>query len=133
MALGPEKTRTELLKFMKEIVYDEDEILLKLAEELGCFIPLVGGPNYAHTLLELLEVLAAIEETVVRDKAVEVLNKIAEVLPKDKLEEYLALIRRLSIGEWFTARVSVAAMFATVYGSYSEKYLELNEINFIFA
>jgi len=43
-------------------------VLLALSEELGNFVPYVGGPQYAHYLLGPLENLAAIEETVVRDK-----------------------------------------------------------------
>ena len=64
---------------------DEDEILLAIAEEacslysnslfladgfeqLGKFIPLVGGIQYAQVLFPPLEFLAAVDETVVRDK-----------------------------------------------------------------
>ena len=53
---------------IKESIDDEDEVLLALSEELGNFVPYVGGPQYAHYLLGPLENLAAIEETVVRDK-----------------------------------------------------------------
>jgi hypothetical protein len=47
---------------------DEDEVLLAVAEELAKFVPLVGGPEYAYTLLAPLEGLAQVEETVVRVK-----------------------------------------------------------------
>jgi serine/threonine-protein phosphatase 2A regulatory subunit A len=43
-------------------------VLLALAEELGGLIDFIGGPSFAHTLLTPLENLAAVEETVVRDK-----------------------------------------------------------------
>lgn len=32
-------------------MYDEDEVLLALAEQLGNFTNLVGGPEYVHCLL----------------------------------------------------------------------------------
>lgn len=48
LALGAERTRTELLPFINETVYDEDEILHALAEQLGGFVSLVGGDNYAY-------------------------------------------------------------------------------------
>jgi serine/threonine-protein phosphatase 2A regulatory subunit A len=35
---------------------------------LGNFTEYVGGPNFAHILLQPLETLAAVEETVVREK-----------------------------------------------------------------
>lgn len=34
-----------------DTIYDEDEVLLALAEQLGTFTTLVGGPEYVHCLL----------------------------------------------------------------------------------
>lgn len=59
-----ERTRTELIPFLTETIYDEDEVLLALAEQLGQFITLVGGPEFAYCLLPPLESLATVEETV---------------------------------------------------------------------
>ena len=66
LALGEERTRTELLAFLLETGDDEDEVLLALSEELGKFVPYVGGKDYAHVLLKPLEPLCAVEETVIR-------------------------------------------------------------------
>ena len=49
-------------------------MLLALAEQLGMFTPLVGGKEHVHCLLPPLESLATVEETIVRDKAVESLR-----------------------------------------------------------
>lgn len=43
-------------------------MLLVLAEELGSFVDLVGGPAEASCLIEPLGALAMVEETVVREK-----------------------------------------------------------------
>ena len=51
-----------------ESIDDEDEVLLALAGELGDFVEYVGGAQFAHILLQPLENLAAVEETMVRDK-----------------------------------------------------------------
>uniref|UniRef100_A0A2K6LBP1 Uncharacterized protein n=1 Tax=Rhinopithecus bieti TaxID=61621 RepID=A0A2K6LBP1_RHIBE len=51
LALGVERTRSELLPFLTDTIYDEDEVLLALAEQLGNFTGLVGGPDFAHCLL----------------------------------------------------------------------------------
>ncbi|XP_073458525.1 serine/threonine-protein phosphatase 2A 65 kDa regulatory subunit A alpha isoform-like [Aquarana catesbeiana] len=53
LALGVERTRTELLPFLTDTIYDEDEVLLALAEQLGSFTSLVGGPEFVHCLLIL--------------------------------------------------------------------------------
>lgn len=39
------------LSFFSDTIYDEDEVLLALAEQLGNFTGLVGGPDFAHCLL----------------------------------------------------------------------------------
>jgi serine/threonine-protein phosphatase 2A regulatory subunit A len=49
-------------------VEDDDEVLLVMAEELGGFVDLVGGPADAVILMGPLGALATVEETVVRDK-----------------------------------------------------------------
>ena len=68
-----------------------------MAEKLGEFVPLVGGPAHAHTLLSPLESLATCEETVVRDKAVQSLKIIAkEHSTSDMEQHFIPLIKRLS-------------------------------------
>jgi serine/threonine-protein phosphatase 2A regulatory subunit A len=88
LALGEERTRSELLPFLIENNDDEDEVLLAMAEELGKFVPYVGGPNFAYTLLQPLEQLSQVEETVVRDKAVDSLCKVGEQLPNNSIQEH---------------------------------------------
>lgn len=39
------------LRCPADTIYDEDEVLLALAEQLGNFTMLVGGPEYVHCLL----------------------------------------------------------------------------------
>lgn len=116
LALGVERTRSELIPFLTESMYDEDEVLLALAEQLGQFTPLVGGPEYVHCLLKPLETLAIVEETVVRDKAVESLRTIAaQHSPQDLEEQFVPLIDRLAGGDWFTSRTSACGLFSVCY------------------
>ena len=89
LALGDERTRLELIPFISESNDDEDEVLLSLAEELGNFVPYVGGSEYAHVLLPPLEDLCSVEETVVRERAVQSLIQISEQMPASSLEKQL--------------------------------------------
>lgn len=99
-----------------DTIYDEDEVLLALAEQLGNFVPLVGGSEYVHCLLPPLENLANIEETVVRDKAVDSLRKIADKHSPTALEEhFIPMILRLAGGDWFTSRTSACGLFSVAY------------------
>ena len=114
LALGVERTRSELIPFLTDTIYDEDEVLLALAEQLGTFTPLVGGKEHVHCLLPPLESLATVEETIVRDKvgiassffqpkilpfaqqAVESLRTIAEQHSREDLEtHFVPLVKRL--------------------------------------
>ncbi|KIH93109.1 protein phosphatase 2 (formerly 2A), regulatory subunit A [Sporothrix brasiliensis 5110] len=116
LALGAERTREELIPFLDESVEDEDEVLVALSEELGGFIEYVGGPEWGHVLLSPLENLAAIEEPVVRDKAVESLNKICDELSPKQVEEYFVpLTVRLSKADWFTSKVSGCGLYTAPY------------------
>lgn len=94
LALGEERTRNELIPFVGESNDDDEEVLLAIAEELGSFTTYVGGPAYASSLLPPLEQLCSVEETVVRDKAVESLCSVGAELPEKDIEKhFLPLVK----------------------------------------
>jgi serine/threonine-protein phosphatase 2A regulatory subunit A len=68
IALGPERTRSELLPYMLELMDDDDEVLVVLAETLPSMLEFAGGPQHAEHVLRPLEKLCTIEENVVREK-----------------------------------------------------------------
>lgn len=83
-----------------DALFDHDEVLLALADQLGDLTPLIGGSAYAHHLLRPLEQLASMEESAVREKAVESLCKVADKHSVAALEEhFIPLLRRLTRGE----------------------------------
>lgn len=91
-------------------------MLMTLAEHLGKFVPLVGGASFAPCLLETLATLAQVEETVVRDKAVESLQAVFSALDgPSTVAHTLPIVQTLVTAEWFTARVSAAGLFAAAY------------------
>lgn len=122
-ALGPERTRAELLPFLTDTMDDDDEVLLALADELGHFVDEIGGPAHASCLMDPLESLSTVEETTVRDKAVQSLRLVSETVLAAAPEEadtlhvhhLFPLVRRLATGDWFTSRISACALFATAY------------------
>ncbi|XP_065189839.1 serine/threonine-protein phosphatase 2A 65 kDa regulatory subunit A alpha isoform-like [Sycon ciliatum] len=116
LALGEERTRKELIPFVSDLMDDEDEVLCALAEQLGNFLPLVGGEEHAHCLLPPLENLATVEETVVREKAVESLRTIgAQHSSADVETHFVPMLRRLAQGDWFTARASACGLIKPAY------------------
>lgn len=55
VALGPERTRSELLPYILEMLDDDEEVLAALAKTLGSILNNCGGPAYAEHLLSILE------------------------------------------------------------------------------
>lgn len=112
-ALGPERTRDELLPFLQEIIDDDDEVLIALAEQLGSGVEWVGGPSHAHALTGPLEELCNVEEISVREKATEALKSLVQEMSQEQVvRHFCALIHRLASHDWFTSRISVCSLFS---------------------
>lgn len=109
-AIGPERTREELVPYLTELLGDDnDEVLLALAVKLGDLAQLVGCDIDIGVLLPPLQTLARNEEAVIRDKAVESINRLAQLMPVSRLTTDLsAVIKALCESEWFSARISAA-------------------------
>ncbi|EDO15808.1 hypothetical protein Kpol_1040p21 [Vanderwaltozyma polyspora DSM 70294] len=128
IALGPERTRSELIPFLTEVAQDdEDEVFSVLTEQLGKFTPYVGGSEHATLLLPILEILASTEETLVRDKAVDSLNNVAQELSQDQLfEKFIPLVENLATADWFSSKVSACGLFKSVVARVKDDTLRKN-------
>ncbi|KAL7547525.1 hypothetical protein ACHAWF_010812 [Thalassiosira exigua] len=126
-AMGTEAALSKLLPYLTEHVAnadkdDDDEILLILAGQLALLVPgLIPGRD-ALPLIPILERLCGVEETVVRDKAVESTNKIVPLLQPDgggtsggPFAALLSASKRLAGADWFTAKVSAAGILPAAY------------------
>lgn len=133
-ALGPERTRGELLPFITDTIDDEDDVLLALAEELGQFVDHVGGAAYASVLLQPLETLSTVEESMVREKAVDALCHLSgyvAAVSNDEtralhVDHLLPLLHRLATGDWFTSRISACSLVAHIYQHLPDRRPELH-------
>ena len=68
IALGQQRTRQELLPYLKEVIEDgDDEVLLELARILPEQLDLAGGVQYIMHILKPLETLCTSEELTVRE------------------------------------------------------------------
>ncbi|GMM28481.1 protein phosphatase 2A structural subunit [Martiniozyma asiatica (nom. inval.)] len=116
VALGPERVRLELLPFLDDVVpEDEDEVIAVAAEELGQFVPLIGGKEHAGLLLPVLEKVAACEEPVVREKAVSALCSISQELDDNQIVELIVpLVQRLAKERWFSLHIAATGLFKAV-------------------
>lgn len=120
-ALGPERTRDELIPFLTESTDDEDDVLQIISEMLGQLREFVGGKEHVYTLLEPLECLAAVEEGKVRESAIASVKLVVNSLPDEHLKEhFVPFIGRLARKDWFTSRTSAVALIHTGYPRLSQ-------------
>jgi serine/threonine-protein phosphatase 2A regulatory subunit A len=80
-ALGPERTRKELVPFLAACCDDDDDVLSIMAESIGGLADQVGGADQVHVLLTPLEILLSSEEAHVRDMAIQSLRIVCDVMP----------------------------------------------------
>jgi serine/threonine-protein phosphatase 2A regulatory subunit A len=120
-ALGPERTRNELIPFLEDTTDDEDEVLLVIAEKLGELRNCIGGVEHAHCLLPPLRLLATVEEVSVRQATVKSLDAIVDTMSNDMLTRYyMPFVLELAGQDWFTARISAVGLFARPYSRLPE-------------
>ncbi|GJQ84052.1 hypothetical protein Trydic_g10513 [Trypoxylus dichotomus] len=126
VALDVDRTRHELIptleNFLDIIYFNNDEVLMVLSEQLGKFVPFIGGVEYAFLLLPMLEKLAATDDTCTREKAVESLQHIASLMNGPQLEEhFIRVIQEMSKAEWYTSKCSAAGLIAICYPKLSDQ------------
>jgi len=114
-AIGSEATLTLLLPYLNNVATQqpphEDELLLLLAKKLQTLVPtLIKVPT---PLLPIYELLAEVEETVVRDEAVRGINHIAPYFKETPL--LVSMSKRLVGADWFTPKVSAAGVMPKIY------------------
>lgn len=115
LALGPTRTRNELIPFLVESSEENDAVLGATAEKLGFMVDAVGGPEFASSLLRPLEDLLMLEEASIRDKALESLRTVIARMPTRHVEEHCSqLIFRLAANDWFAARISACTLLPDV-------------------
>lgn len=116
LALGPERTRKELLPFLLCSLDEEDEVLAALGEQLLGLVEPVGGAAQVHALVPLLEGLVSAEEPFVRTKALAAWEEMLQLMPSNViLEQVLPSVQRLAAGDWFSKKCSAASLIALTF------------------
>ena len=119
IALGPERTRTELLPYITELLDDDAEVLAELATVLGAMLDYIGGYHFCEHIFGPLEKLCLIEESLVRDRAAESIIKILGRLKQQNFEYFepcvMAMVGRLICGDGISAKYAAIQLIPTVY------------------
>ena len=134
LALGAEAMQKDLIPFILELCEETkvepprrlvDEVLTSLAEMLGSMDEFVGAKN-AHILFKPLTILCSVDETTVRQQAVDSINKLSAALSPAQVAEHLGgeVIKLMENTDWFTPRVSGVGLVATTYAKVAEASLK---------
>lgn len=111
----------DLIKYLMVIAKkEEDEVLFALAEELGHIGETLAQNGQVQLLtgvLEILELLMQVEETMVRQKSVESVQQVAKGLSEnDVVNMVVPIVLRLAKNETnFTSRVSGVHLITSTY------------------
>ncbi|KAL4475589.1 hypothetical protein ABPG72_009278 [Tetrahymena utriculariae] len=134
-ALGPERTRLELIPFLNELMDDEDEILAALVESLSNFLDYIGGNQHAVILFAPMEALCKADESSVRDKAAQSLKKLIQLIDVKKNEEMLInLSKRLNESGYYLTKGPLSAIIPSFYEKSSPQFQsEMNNYYLKFA
>lgn len=117
--LGAERCIEELIPMLVELIDRIDnsaELLMNLAIQLGALNTFLGDNENSVHLLKPLELIVGNDDQIVRDKAIESLQKVAEqIKEQDIYEEYLPLIKRVKKGDVYSMRISACFLYAHIY------------------
>ncbi|CAD8061663.1 unnamed protein product [Paramecium sonneborni] len=119
--IGPDRTKNELIPFIQELLDDDDEVLIELAESLSKnFVELVGGQ--VQVLLPTFEALCRVEDASVREKAANQLKKCFTLLPDQKKVEELSIgiIKRLNDSDYYMAKNAVVILIPAIINQVSQ-------------
>lgn len=109
IALGPKQAREELLPYLLELLDDDNEVLLALAQSIRFLLPSIGGKKYAFALCDLIEQLLIIDENSIRNMTLESFkNILAQADSQFFCKAVFDLIKRLCNSEKVPAKIAAA-------------------------
>lgn len=109
IVLGPERTRDELLKYITELIRQDEEVLLEfLKPELFIeMLHFIGGTKHIKWLFDVLESQATSENIKIRPAAINTIKELVTASKPSVVQEpTFELTMGLLKGEWFTSKTS---------------------------
>ena len=118
LALGRERTRKELLPYLKSCIdEEEDEIIIELSKVLANFIDCIGGKQYIKELFNLLEEILTIDEPFVRKETINSIELIVQQIGNvNEVEnDLMSMINNLYISEDINQRKSAMSLLIFLF------------------
>jgi serine/threonine-protein phosphatase 2A regulatory subunit A len=106
-------------------------VLAALADSLKDMVDYIGGSQYIMSIVTPLEYLTSIEETTVRETAIESIKKILNgVKIKDHEPQIKIMLNKMMSSDWFTSKISCVCLSAPIYKNASPS-LQLEILEYI--
>ena len=131
LALGRERTRKELLPYLKSCIdEEEDEIIIELSKVLSNFIDCIGGKQYIKELFNILEVILTIDEPFVIKETINSIKLIVKQIGKiSEIEnDLMSMINNLYTSEDINQKKSAMNLLIFLFKDFNKnnKALALN-------
>jgi serine/threonine-protein phosphatase 2A regulatory subunit A len=111
---------------------EEDEVLLAVAEEVAKF-RLYLDQSQIIQVLPLFQFLLCVEETVVREQAVESMREFIKILTDDQVQkDVVGMISNIANQEYFTGKVSACYLIRMCYERAGKEKEKLKALYFTF-
>jgi serine/threonine-protein phosphatase 2A regulatory subunit A len=111
---------------------EEDEVLLAVAEELVKFKQYLDQGQIVQ-VLPLFQFLLCVEETVVREQAVETMREFIKFLTDEQIQkDIVAMVNSIANQEYFTGKVSACYMIRMCYEKAGKEKEKLKNLYFTF-
>jgi len=122
---GTKRTREEFIPYLIDIIEDqenEDDFLILLCDEIVKLKDYIGGKEHLNKLLGPLEIIGCMEETTVRQRAVDNLIKLSKEDTESFCKNCLFLtIKKFAAWNNYMNKVSAASLLPICYPHVSEE------------
>ena len=122
-ALGPARTKNELIPYISETIDNTEEAWVKIAEQMPQIIDEIGGIKEATVVLKLLKQICEIEDQTVQTAASIMFFAISCKATQDELvNQFYPILQSMCQDQWHPLRCAAAVIICHSFALYPEAY-----------
>ena len=130
-ALGPSRTKNELIPYLAETVDNSEEVWLKIAEQMPQIIDEIGGVKEATPILQLLKQICEIEDPNVQTTASIMFFALSRKATQEELvNQFYPIIQTMCVDPWHPLRCAAAVIMCHTYSLYPESHRKKLAVDF---
>ena len=127
-ALGPDRTRKELIPYTMEVTNHTPKDLRTIAKRFGNFVDLIGGYQHSSILLEALRQLCENEDALIREPATHSVIIIGKNIPTKEYQPITQFAKDACEDPWYPMKCTGAEMCCALYDKFPDAVIaEINQ------